>query len=115
MIATQVREMAAKALCALIPLRAVPSKAAALLEELNASIACEAVDRSGPRTFPLHNQLHGTLSLCYELLDSLRRRLAGVGDNKTFLLLLQVGPTSQKLPINSTIKPDKENSTVQHS
>lgn len=88
--------MAAKALCALVPLRAVPVKAAGLLEGLNSSLTCKAMglaelSSSRPPTLPSHNQLHGTLSLCHELLDSLRRRLAGVGDNKTFLLLLQVG------------------------
>jgi hypothetical protein len=87
--------MAAKALCALIPLRAVPLKAGGLLEALNSSLAYKAIGEaelssSRPSTLPSHNLLHGTLSLCYELLDSLRRRLAGVGDNKTFLLLLQV-------------------------
>jgi hypothetical protein len=92
--------MAAKALCALIPLRAVPIKAAGLLEELNSSLAYNAMGIAEfsslrPPTLPSHNLLHGTLSLCYELLDSLRRRLAGVGDNKTFLLLLQVGAYSR--------------------
>jgi hypothetical protein len=88
--------MAAKALCALIPLRVVPLKVAGLLEGLNSSLAYKAMgvaelSSARPSTPPSHNLLHGTLSLCYELLDSLRRRLAGVGDNKNFLLLLQVG------------------------
>lgn len=83
----KVREMAAKALCPLIPLRAVPLKAAALLLDLN-----ESLDIQSSNTVALkisHNELHGTLSLCYEVLDSLKRRLAGVGDNKVFLSLLQ--------------------------
>lgn len=85
--------MAAKALCPLIPLRAVPRKAAALLEGFNRSItACKAPSKQPSSACPSlsHNQLHGTLCLCYEVMDSLRRRMAGVGDNKAALSLLQV-------------------------
>ena len=83
----KVREMAAKALCPLIPLRAAPLKAAALLLGLNESLDIQS---GNTVSFKIsHNELHGTLSLCYEVLDSLKRRMAGVGDNKVFLSLLQ--------------------------
>ena len=88
--------MAAKALCALIPLRAVPLKAAALLKGLNSSLtssqSSQSIDKSTDKITKIvsYNELHGTLSLCYEILDSLRRRMAGVGDNKVFLSILQV-------------------------
>ena len=93
--------MAAKALCALIPLRAVPLKAAALLKGLNSSLTLtsskssqfsQSIEKSSDKVTKIvsYNELHGTLSLCYEILDSLRRRMAGVGDNKVFLSILQV-------------------------
>ena len=86
--------MAAKALCALIPLRAVPLKAAALLKGLNSSLtssqSSQSINKSTDKIMVSYNELHGTLSLCYEILDSLRRRMAGVGDNKVFLSILQV-------------------------
>lgn len=92
----KVREMAAKSLCALIPLRAVPVKAAALLSALNGTFDIQAGDRVYSK-LP-HNELHGVLSLCYEVLDSLRRRMAGVGDNKVFLSILQEEMSRVLLP-----------------
>ena len=83
--------MAAKALCALIPLRAVPVRAAALLEDVNSTLA-QSQSQSGSAQSKVlcHNALHGTLSLCHEVLDSLKRRMAGVGDNRAIMSVLQV-------------------------
>jgi hypothetical protein len=81
--------MAAKALCALIPLRAVPVRAAALLEDVNSTLA-QSQSGTTRSTVLCHNALHGTLSLCHEVLDSLKRRMAGVGDNRAIMSVLQV-------------------------
>lgn len=81
--------MAAKALCALIPLRAVPVRAAALLEDVNSTLA-QSQSGTTWSTVLSHNALHGTLSLCHEVLDSLKRRMGGVGDNRAIMSVLQV-------------------------
>ena len=91
--------MASKALCALIPLRAVPLRVSALLAGVNSTLAqsqgqgqsqAQGQSRLTRPTILCHNTLHGTLSLCHEVLDSLRRRMAGVGDNRAIMLILQV-------------------------
>ena len=81
--------MAAKALCALIPLRAVPLRATVLLADVNNMLA-HSQSRLERSKILCHNTLHGALSLCYEVLDSLRRRMAGVGDNRAIMSVLQV-------------------------
>ena len=85
--------MAAKALCALIPLRAVPLRATSLLADINNTLAqSQSQSESLPARSKIlcHNTLHGSLSLCHEVLDSLRRRMAGVGDNRAIMSVLQV-------------------------
>ena len=85
--------MAAKALCALIPMRAVPLRASSLLSDINNTLSqSQSQSESQPARskIPCHNTLHGTLSLCHEVLDSLRRRMAGVGDNRAIMSVLQV-------------------------
>jgi hypothetical protein len=95
--------MAAKALCALIPLRAVPVRAAALLEDVNSTLAqsqSQSQSQSGSAQSKVlcHNALHGTLSLCHEVLDSLKRRMAGVGDNRALMSVLQVSGSTAVTP-----------------
>jgi hypothetical protein len=93
--------MAAKALGALIPLRAVPLKATFLLSSLNEYFSSNsAVKEIFASPTLSHNEMHGAFCLCFEILDGLWRRMQGVGDNKELFMVLQVNSgTIDRQPI----------------
>lgn len=83
------REMASKALAALVPLRSVPVKISILISQLNLTLSDSK---------PHHNTLHGTLCLIYELLDNLKRRMTDIGDNRALFSCIQVEIVQYVLP-----------------
>lgn len=94
----KVREMAARALAALIPLQSVANKVAEILEALTDDLhnyhaarrslksSTAAVTSSFSAAVPAFsfNDVHGRISSVYELSEGLRRHLNGIGDNRTF-------------------------------
>lgn len=70
------REMASKALAALVPLQLVPSTACKILNSLH-----EKIDLNQLRNLS-SNELHGYLFLVLFIIRNLTRQMGGIGDNR---------------------------------